>query len=67
KQLNPSAAPIEFIALAAPNMPIYQLNQYAVDKVVPAISGIPGVAQVQVFGEQNYAVRIHANPFAMQA
>lgn len=37
KQLNPSAAPIEFIALAAPNMPIYQLNQYAVDKVVPAI------------------------------
>ncbi|MHB8201052.1 MAG: efflux RND transporter permease subunit [Acidithiobacillus sp.] len=67
KQLNPSAAPIEFIALAAPNMPIYQLNQYAVDKVVPAISGIPGVAQVQIFGEQNYAVRIHANPFAMQA
>ena len=67
KQLNPSAAPIEFIALSAPNMPIYQLNQYAVDKVVPAISGIPGVAQVQIFGEQNYAVRIHANPFAMQA
>ncbi|AEM46433.1 acriflavin resistance protein [Acidithiobacillus ferrivorans SS3] len=67
KQLNPSAAPIEFIALAAPNMPIYQLNQYAVDKVVPAISGIPGVAQVLIFGEQNYAVRIHANPFAMQA
>ncbi|MGE4531402.1 MAG: efflux RND transporter permease subunit [Acidithiobacillus sp.] len=67
KQLNPSAAPIEFIALAAPNMPIYQLNQYAVDKIVPAISGIPGVAQVQIFGEQNYAVRIHANPFAMQS
>ena len=67
KQLNPSAAPIEFIALAAPNMPIYQLNQYAVDKVVPAISGIPGIAQVQIFGEQNYAVRIHANPFSMQA
>ena len=67
KQLNPSAAPIEFIALAAPNMPIYRLNQYAVDKVVPAISGIPGVAQVLIFGEQNYAVRIHANPFAMQA
>ncbi|WP_348550372.1 efflux RND transporter permease subunit [Acidithiobacillus sp.] len=67
KQMNPSAAPIEFIALSAPDMPIYKLNAYAVDKVVPAISGIPGVAQVQVFGEQNYAVRIHANPFALQA
>jgi HAE1 family hydrophobic/amphiphilic exporter-1 len=67
KQLNPSAAPIEFIAVSAPTMPIYRLNQYAVDRLVPAISGIPGVAQVQVFGEQNYAVRIHANPYAMQA
>ncbi|MCL5979214.1 MAG: efflux RND transporter permease subunit, partial [Gammaproteobacteria bacterium] len=67
KQINPSAAPIEFIAVSAPTMPIYRLNQYAVDRLVPAISGIPGVAQVQVFGEQNYAVRIHANPYAMQA
>ncbi len=67
RQLNPSAAPIEFIALSASGMPIYRLNQYALDRVVPAISGIPGVAQVEVFGEQNYAVRIHANPFSMQA
>ncbi len=67
KQLNPSAAPIEFIALSAPNMPIYKLNEYAVDRVVPALSGIAGVAQVEIFGEQNYAVRIHANPFALQA
>ncbi len=67
RQINPSAAPIEFIALSAPDMPIYRLNQYAVDRVVPALSGIPGVAQVQVFGEQNYAVRIHANPFSMAA
>ncbi|MEL5849367.1 MAG: efflux RND transporter permease subunit [Candidatus Igneacidithiobacillus chanchocoensis] len=67
KQMNPSAAPIEFIALSAPNMPIYKLNAYAVDRVVPALTGVPGVAQVEVFGEQNYAVRIHANPFALQA
>jgi len=67
RQLNPSAAPIEFIALSAPDMPIYRLNGYAVDRIVPALSGIPGVAQVQVFGEQNYAVRIHANPFSMAA
>ena len=67
RQINPSAAPIEFIALSAPDMPIYTLNRYAVDRIVPALSGIPGVAQVQVFGEQNYAVRIHANPFSMAA
>jgi HAE1 family hydrophobic/amphiphilic exporter-1 len=67
KNLNPSARPIMFIGLTAPNMPLYQLNRYAETRVATTLSTVPGVADVQVFGAKTYAVRIYVNPFALSA
>jgi len=38
------------------------LNDYAENLISPALSTISGVAQVQVFGQRKYAVRIQAKP-----
>ncbi|WP_437560028.1 efflux RND transporter permease subunit [Acidithiobacillus sulfuriphilus] len=67
KNLNPSARPILYIGLSAPNMPLYQLNRYAETRVATILSTVPGVADVQVFGAKTYAVRIYVNPFALSA
>ncbi len=67
RQMNPSAQPIFYIGMSAPNMPLYALDKYAQTKVSTALSGIPGVADVQIFGAQKYAVRIYVNPFALSA
>lgn len=67
KNINPTATPIMFIGLSAANMPLYDLDKYAETKVATSLSTVPGVADVEVFGAQTYAVRIYANPFALAA
>ncbi len=65
RKVNPAASPILFIALTSPILPLYQLNEYAQDIMAQRISMVSGVAQVQVYGAQNYAVRIQLNPLAL--
>jgi Cation/multidrug efflux pump len=67
KNINPTATPIMYIGLSAANMPLYDLDKYAETKVATSLSTVPGVADVEVFGAQTYAVRIYANPFALAA
>jgi HAE1 family hydrophobic/amphiphilic exporter-1 len=38
------------------------VNEYAETQLAQRLSTLPGVAQVNVFGSQKYAVRIQANP-----
>lgn len=67
QQMNPSAQPVFYIGMSAPNMPLYELDKYAQTKVSTALSGISGVSNVQIYGAQTYAVRIYVNPFALSA
>lgn len=67
RQVNPAQSPIMFIGLSAPNMPLYKLDAYAEQRFATQLSGVPGVAQVRVFGGQTYAVRIYLNPYALAA
>lgn len=67
KNINPTAMPIMYIGLSANNLPLYDLDKYAETKVATSLSTVPGVANVEVFGAQTYAVRIYANPFALEA
>ncbi len=66
-KLNPSAAPILFLALTGKNIPLTTLDDYAEINIAQRLSMISGVAQVQVYGSQQYAVRIHLNPRAISA
>ena len=48
-------------------MPLSETNDYAEQIFAQQISQIPGVAQVSIFGQQKYAVRIEADPDAAAA
>ena len=67
RKVNPASSPIIFLALTGDNIPLTRLDEYAQTYIAQRLSMVNGVAQVQVFGSQQYAVRIHLNPGAMAA
>ncbi|MCX5800869.1 MAG: efflux RND transporter permease subunit [Candidatus Eisenbacteria bacterium] len=67
RKANPAQQPILFIALESPTLPLYQLDEYAENLMAQRISMVSGVAQVQVYGGQKYAVRIQLDPRALAA
>jgi HAE1 family hydrophobic/amphiphilic exporter-1 len=62
RKVNPADSPIFYIAMLSPTLPLSLVNEYAETQLAQRLSTIPGVAQVQVFGSQKYAVRVQANP-----
>jgi len=62
QKVNPADQPIFYLALSSPTLPLYQVNEYADIFVAQRISTLRGVAQVQVFGSQKYAVRAQVDP-----
>ncbi|RDI37209.1 efflux RND transporter permease subunit [Aquicella lusitana] len=62
RKINPSAAPILYLALSSDTLPLSDVNRYAQTILAQRISMINGVAQVSVYGSQKYAVRIQVNP-----
>lgn len=62
RKVNPADAPILFVALTSDSLPLSQLNDYAENLISPTVSTIDGVAQVQIYGQRRYAVRILAKP-----
>lgn len=62
KKVNPASAPILYLALDSKSLPLSDVNYYAQTLLSQRISTIQGVAQVSVYGSQQYAVRIQVNP-----
>eukprot|EP01037_Dinobryon_pediforme_P011920 gene11920-biopygen7247 len=62
RKVNPGDAPIIFVVLSSSVMPLSTTNDYAEQVFAQQISQLPGVAQVNIFGQQKYAVRIEADP-----
>lgn len=62
QKVNPADQPIIFIALKTPTLPLSQLTEYAETLLARQISMINGVALVNVYGSQKYAVRIQIDP-----
>jgi HAE1 family hydrophobic/amphiphilic exporter-1 len=67
RKVNPADAPIMLLALKSEQTPLSNLDAIAQQVISPALSSINGVAQVQIFGSQKYAVRIEINPSALAA
>ncbi|HEY7210819.1 MAG TPA: efflux RND transporter permease subunit, partial [Bryobacteraceae bacterium] len=67
QKVNPAERPIMYIAVSSKTMALSQLDQYAEQTMARRISMVSGVAQVQVFGAQKYAVRIQADPAKLAA
>jgi hydrophobe/amphiphile efflux-1 (HAE1) family protein len=66
-KVNPAEQPIMFIAVSSKTMPLAQLDQYAESMMGRRLSMVSGVARVQVFGSQKYAVRAQADPAKLAA
>jgi HAE1 family hydrophobic/amphiphilic exporter-1 len=62
KKVNPSEQPIIILAMSSDSMPIWQLNNTAEDYVVNRLSMLADVAQVDIVGQQRYAVRVNVKP-----
>jgi HAE1 family hydrophobic/amphiphilic exporter-1 len=67
QKVNPADFPILFLALSSPTLPLSAVHEYADTFVAQRISMVSGVAQVQVFGAQKYAVRTQLDPKALAA
>ena len=67
QKVNPADQPILFLALHSATLPLYKVDEYAQTFIAQRISTISGVAQVQVFGTQKYAVRVRVDPDALAA
>jgi HAE1 family hydrophobic/amphiphilic exporter-1 len=61
-KVNPADSPILYLALSSPTLPLSTVDEYGETFMAQRISMISGVAQVSVFGSQQYAVRIQVDP-----
>jgi HAE1 family hydrophobic/amphiphilic exporter-1 len=67
RKVNPADFPVYYLALTSKTLPLSTVNEYAETYLAQRISTITGVAQVQVFGQQKYAVRVQVDPNALAA
>ncbi len=67
RKVNPADFPVYYLALTSQTLPLSTVNEYAETYLAQRISTITGVAQVQVFGQQKYAVRVQLDPNALAA
>src|SRR5580658_1007488 len=64
-KVNPADQPILYLAMGSATLPLYVVDQYAETLMGQRISMVKGVAQVEVYGAQKYAVRIQLDPQAL--
>src|SRR3954451_15402708 len=66
-KVNPAEQPILFIAVTSNTMSLSHLDEYAETTMARRMSMVSGVARVQVFGAQKFAVRVQADPEKLAA
>ncbi|HVO15223.1 MAG TPA: multidrug efflux RND transporter permease subunit [Alphaproteobacteria bacterium] len=67
RKVNPSDFPVLYLAMSSPTLPLSQVDEYAETQLAQRISTIDGVAQVNVYGSQKFAVRVQVDPDALAA
>jgi HAE1 family hydrophobic/amphiphilic exporter-1 len=66
-KVNPGDYPVMMLVMRSATLPLSTVNEYADSNVSQRISMVSGVAQVNVFGPQKYAVRIDVDPRKLSA
>jgi HAE1 family hydrophobic/amphiphilic exporter-1 len=65
RKVNPGDFAVFYLALTSETLPLSTVDEYAETFLAQRISTISGVAQVQIFGQQKYAVRAQVDPGAL--
>lgn len=67
RKVNPADSPILYVALTSSVLPLSEVDKYGETILAQRLSMVNGVAQVQVYGSQKYAVRIYLDPQSLSA
>jgi len=67
RKVNPANNSIFLMALTSESLPLSTVDEYAQSILAQRISMVNGVAQVNVFGSQKFAVRIQLDPNRLAA
>jgi HAE1 family hydrophobic/amphiphilic exporter-1 len=62
QKVNPADSPVLFLTLSSSTLPLSAVDRYAQNTIAQRLSMVSGVAQVNVFGSQKYAVRVDVDP-----
>src|SRR4029077_11375490 len=62
QKVNPADQPVLFLTLSSNTMPLSRVDEYAETVLAQRLSMVSGVAGVNVFGSQKFAVRIDVDP-----
>ncbi|MBC8108475.1 MAG: efflux RND transporter permease subunit, partial [Anaerolineae bacterium] len=65
RKVNPADQPILFLGVSSDVLPMSEVDEYAQVNIAQRMSTVNGVAQVDVFGSQKYAVRVQVDPDAL--
>ena len=58
RKVNPADAAVLLIVLTSPSLNLSELNDYAENLISPSLSTVDGVAQVGIYGQKRFAVRV---------
>ena len=65
KKTNPAERAILIYAVSSDDLPIYRVDDYAYTVIAQKLSTITGVSEVDIAGQQQYAVHVQINPLAL--
>ncbi|HUL75351.1 MAG TPA: efflux RND transporter permease subunit [Vicinamibacterales bacterium] len=66
-KVNPADQPILYLVVTSTTLTPWTLDEYAETRIAQRISQVSGVAQVQIFGGQKYAMHAQLDPHALAA
>jgi hydrophobic/amphiphilic exporter-1 (mainly G- bacteria), HAE1 family len=67
RKVNPAESAIMFLGFSSETLPLSDVDHWAETELAQRVSMVSGVAQVQVYGSQKYAVRIRLDPKLLAA
>ena len=67
RKVNPGESPVVFLNASSTTLPLSAVDEYAEAVLAQQMSQIPGVAQVDVYGSQKFAIRVQVDPLAAAA
>jgi len=67
RKVNPGSAAVLQMTLTSETLPLSTLNEYAEVNIGQRLSTLDGVAQVNIFGPQKFAVRVQVDPELLAA
>lgn len=65
RKVSPTDLSSVLLSLVSDTLPYAELNRFAENLIAPALSTLPGIAEVRINGQKKYAVRISVDPILL--